>query len=179
MYWDTRCFMIARTVISSSGSFESGKCSYSPERCGIIGLGTRATLNVWSVIRVFLFDTIYGRVKRLTKRMTSRLGDQASAPGGRASHLLANFVALRHAEWVTVASAHADETDQSARGTDWNGSWDADDDLRGSHCEGMNTFRSVFIRLRANKLVRVTKYRQLMSSLCVWYRNVNTWLSRV
>ena len=28
--------------------------------------------NVWSVIRVFLFDTANGGVKRLTKRMTSR-----------------------------------------------------------------------------------------------------------
>lgn len=55
-------------------------------------------LDVWSVIRVFLFDTIYGRVKRLTKRMTSRRGGRVLPPGGRASRLLANLAALRHAE---------------------------------------------------------------------------------
>lgn len=34
---------------------------------------------VWSVIHVFLFGAIYDRVKRLTKRMTSRRADQGFA----------------------------------------------------------------------------------------------------
>lgn len=75
---------------------------------------------------VFLFDTIYDRVKRLTKRMTSRRGPLV----GRVSR---GFTALR--EWITVASARATEADQSARGTYWNWSRTGDD-LRGKWTHG-------------------------------------------
>jgi len=45
-------------------------------------------------------------------------------PGGRASRFLAYLATLRHAKWITIANASADEADQSVRGTDWNESWE-------------------------------------------------------
>lgn len=111
----------------------------------------------------FLFGAIYGRVKRLTKRMTSRRGGRVSASRRpRVSPLGETLAALRHAEWVTVASARADEADQSARGTYWNGSWAPDDDLRGSALARGNEHHPPFrlIRLRANRLVRITNHRK-------------------
>jgi len=49
-------------------------------------------LDVWSVKRVFLFDAIYERVKRVTKRMTASRG--AVSRGSRRAS-----AALRHAGW--------------------------------------------------------------------------------
>lgn len=73
--------------------------------------------NVWSVIRVFLFDAIYGRVKRLTKRMTSRSHESL----GRISRLYGTPSELRlrvRARTKRIkALAGQIETDRGARTT--------------------------------------------------------------
>lgn len=116
---------------------------------------------------VFLFDTIYDRVKRLTKRMTSRRGLLV----GRVSR---DFTARR--EWITVASARTTEADQSARGTYWNGSSAWRRDLRGSRStRKMNAKLSRLVCADDRKSTRTNSLEspdiavKLMSSLWVWY----------
>lgn len=78
----------------------------------------------------------------------------------RVSSLGESRAALRHAEWVTVASERADEADQSARGTDWNGSWARTTiyEVRAKGNEHHFSFR--LVKLRANELVRIANHRQ-------------------
>lgn len=121
---------------------------------------------------VFLFDTIYDRVKRLTKRMTSRRGLLV----GRVSR---GFTARR--EWVTIASARATEADQSARGTYWNWSR-ASDDLRGSRStreiSAQTNLSSVsFERTIANRREQ-TRCETLPSNWCLHFE-FDTWNTRV
>lgn len=141
---------IARRVLVFTGAWRPAERNWGD-------VGTRVRLSMCGPSSGYFYSTRSTAVLN-DWRNGWRAGVSASRRP-RVSSLLANLAALRHAEWVTVASARPDEADQSARGTDWNESTSADDDLRGERAHHSRPHR--LIRLRANQLVRIAKHCQI------------------